>query len=207
MKKLIVRFTPLTTLTTLLALALAMSMPSASAQSTNVMQKANFVLIGTTQTPTGDKSVRVVNKDILAALNATGAYNFGPKAALFFVSTDDQPPGLVVREVIGGQTTTTDVSPYFGAEEIGNEVDSGKAKTRWETWHVVFDNKNTNSESAFELWGLTTIHLGAIHTPHIGTLAGPQRFQANVKGVGLWQGATTIFSGSISAGSPSLIIE
>ena len=92
MKKLIVRFAPLTAL-----FALAMSVASASAQSTNLMQKANFVLIGTTQTPTGDKSVRVVNKDILAALNATGAYNFGPKAALFFVSADDQPPGLVVR--------------------------------------------------------------------------------------------------------------
>jgi hypothetical protein len=204
MKKLINRFGPLTTV---LALATAMSMPSASAQSTNVVQRANFVLIGTTQTPTGDKTVRVVNKDILAALNATGAYNFGPKAALFFISANDQPPGLVVREVIGGQTITTDLSPYFGVEEIGDEVDSGNDKTRWETWHFVFDNKNTNSESGFELWGLTTIHRGAIHTSRIGTLAGPQRVQSNVKGVGRWQGATTIFSGSISAGNPALIVE
>src|SRR3954465_4926751 len=89
---------------------LALVISSATAQSTNVVQRANFVLKGTIQTSAGVTSVRVVNKDILAALNATGEYNFGRKAALLFVSSDDEPPAVVVSEGSGQEATNTDVS-------------------------------------------------------------------------------------------------
>jgi hypothetical protein len=188
---------------TLITGLLALAICSAIAQSTDVVQRANFVLKGTTQTSSGVTSVRVVNKDILAALNASGAYEFGPKAALFFVSADDQPPALIVREVSAGQVTNTDVSPYFGVREIGDEVHSRNESTWWETWNFAFDNGNTN-ETAFQLWGFTTIHRGTIRTPGIGTLAGSQRVQSNVTGVGRVQGAITVFSGSVDAANATL---
>jgi len=191
----------------LMTALLALATCGATAQSTNVVQRANFVLKGTTQTPSGATSVRVINKDILAALNATGAYQFGPKALLLFVSGDDQTPALMVSEVSGGKTTTTDVSDYFGVTEIGNEVRSRNESTRWQTWNFAFDNGNTNGETGFQLWGSTTIHRGAIHTPGIGTLAGSERVQSDVKGVGRVQGAITIFSGSVSGANATLVKE
>jgi hypothetical protein len=181
-------------------------MSSAIAQSTNVVQRANFVLKGTTQTSSGVTSVRLVNKDILAALNATGVYQFGPKATLLFVSADDQPPALVVSEANGGSATSTDISDYFGVTEIGDDVHSPSDKTRWETWNFAFDNGNTN-ETAFELWGATTIHRGAIRTRGVGTLAGPQRVQSDVRGVGRVQGAITVFSGRIDGTNPTLAMS
>lgn len=183
---------------------LALAISNATAQSTNVLQRANFVLKGTTQTTSDVASVRVVNKDIIAALNATGEYNFGPKAALFFVSTDDQPPALIVREGRGQQVTNTDVSPYFGVTEIGNEVRSRNESTWWETWNFAFDNGSTN-ETGFQLWGETTIHRGAIHAAGIGKLKGFRRVQSEVRGVGRVQGAITVFSGSVSGANATLV--
>jgi len=49
----------------------------------NVIQPVFFVLKGTVQTVSGVASVRVVNKDIVAALNATGVYQFDPKPLCF----------------------------------------------------------------------------------------------------------------------------
>jgi hypothetical protein len=185
---------------------LALAISSATAQSTDVVQHANFVLKGTVQTSSGETSVRLVTKDILAALNASGAYQFGPKAMLLFVSSDEQPPLVIVRDVIGGQTTNTDVSEFFGVAEIGDPVRSRNESTRWETWKFSFDNNATN-EMAFQLWGATTIHRGAIRTRGVGTLAGSKRVQSDVKGVGRVQDAVTIFSGSVSGANASLVTE
>jgi hypothetical protein len=191
----------------LMAALLALVTTSANAQSTNVVQRANFVLKGTTQTSSGVSSVRVVNKDILAALNATGEYNFGPKATLLFVSADDdQPPALIVQEGSGQQVTNTDVGNYFGVTEIGDSVRSPDDSTRWETWNFAFNNGNTN-ETAFQLWGSTTIHRGTIHTSGIGTLAGPQHVQSDVRGVGRVHGAITVFSGHVDGANPTLVKE
>ena len=188
----------------LLAGLVAPAIPSATAQSTNVVQRANFALKGITQTSSGTRLVRVVNKDIIAALNATGEYQFGPKAALLFVSSDDQPPVLVVRDASAGTNTTTEVSDYFGVTRIGDEISLRKDGARLETWQFAFDNGNTNGETGFELWGSTTIHRGAIHTAGMTTLTGPQRIESKVRGVGRVQGAVTIFSGSISGAKATL---
>jgi hypothetical protein len=185
---------------------LALTISSAKAQSTDVVQRANFVLKGTIQTPSGATSVRVVNKDIIAALKASGAYDFGPKATLLFVSSDDQPPAVFVGDLSAGQTTNTDISGYFDVTEVGDEVDSHNQSTSWETWKFGFDNGDTN-ETAFQLWGLTTIHRGTIRTSGIGTLAGPRRVQSKVTGVGRLQGVITIFSGTVSGVNSALLIE
>jgi hypothetical protein len=66
----------------------------------------------------------------------------------------------------------------------------------WETWHFGFDNGNTDTDTAFELWGSTTIR-------HVltgsGTLAGSDVVESNVRGAGVLNGATAVFSGTLSA--------
>jgi hypothetical protein len=183
---------------------LALVFCSASAQSTDVVQRATFALKGTMQTSSGVKSVRMDNKDILAALNGSGAYHFGPKATLLLVVSDNQPVTFIVEEKNSVQTRTTDVSALFGVTEIGEAVHSPDGSTAWATWHFGFDNGNTN-ETAFRLWGSTTIRRGPIHTPGIGTVAGPQRVQCSVRGVGRLKGVITIFSGNFSGANPALI--
>jgi len=151
----------------------------------------------------GVKSIRVVNKDIIAALNETGVYQFGPRATLLFVTTDEQqPPELMVRDVIGSQVTTNDVGNYFGITEIGDEVHSPDNSTRWQTWNFAFSDGTTN-ETAFQLWGETTIHRGAIHTTKMGTVTNAPGVQSTVTGVGRLKGAITIFSGSVNVANSS----
>src|SRR3954470_8033707 len=74
---------------------LGLAIATANAQTTNVVLPAFFVLKGTTQTATGVKSVRLVNKDIIAALNETGVYQFGRRATLLLVTTDDETPVIM----------------------------------------------------------------------------------------------------------------
>jgi len=187
---------------TLIAGLLALATSGAIAQSTtNVVQPVFFVLKGTVQTASGVASVRVVNKDILAALNASGAYQFGPKSTLLFVSGDDeQPPVIVVQEGRGRQTTNTDVGDFFGVTEIGDAVRSADDSMRWETWNFAFNNGATN-ETAFQLWGATTIQSGTPHTRRNGEGDGSQNVRSDVRGVGGLNGANTVFSGTVVSGN------
>jgi len=74
---------------------------------------------------------------------------------------------LVVQEGSGRQTTNTDVSDFFGVTELGDPVRSADDRTRWETWNFAFNNGTTN-ETAFQLWGATTIQSGTTHTRRNG---------------------------------------
>ena len=186
---------------------LALATSTAWPQATNVIQRANFVLKGTKQTASGVMSVRIGNKDLIAALNATGDYNFGRGAALFLVAINDQPSRIVVREVNGKQVADTDVSPYMGVREIGSEVHSRNGLTRWATWYFAFDNADTNGETGFQLWGSTIVKRGPVRGRGMGTLTGVSRVQSNVRGVGRVQGAVTVFSGTVSGSSASLVME
>jgi hypothetical protein len=180
---------------------LALGTSGAIAQSaTNVFQPVSFVLKGTVQTVSGVASVRVVNKDIVAALNETGVYQFGPRATLLFVSSDEEPPVIVVRDGSGRQTTNTDVSDFFGVTELGEPVRSADGTMRWETWNIAFSNGATN-ETAFQLWGATTIQQGTPHTRRNGEGAVSQNIRSDVRGVGGLNGANTVFSGTVVSGN------
>jgi hypothetical protein len=179
-----------------------LAISSALAQSTNIVQPAYFVLKGMIQTASGEKTIRVVNKDIIAALNESGAYQFGARATLLFVSMDDQPPVLMVRDVSGGTVTTNDVGDYFGITEIGDEVHSPDKATRWQTWNFAFNNGTTN-DTGFQLWGATTIQRGAVHSARTGEFAGTPSIVSDVRGVGGVQGTNTIFSGTVYSGDSS----
>jgi hypothetical protein len=184
---------------------LALAMSSATAESTDVLQRAIFDLKGTMQTPSGVKDVRLGNKDIIAALNASGAYNFGPKAILLFDMNDDQAPGLIVQDGDPGQRTNTDVSAYFAATEVGDEVRSRDGGTVWQTWQFGFGNGNSDAETSFILWGATTMGRSSIRVLGIGMVTDTPRFQSNVRGVGRVNGAVTVFSGTVSGQSFWLI--
>ena len=181
---------------------LGLAISSTTAQSTDVVQRATVSLKATVQTASGAKTAHVANKDIIAALNASGAYNFGPNATLLLVVSNDQPSGLLVQDGNSGQTTNTDVSGNFVVSEIGDEVRSPDGSTIWQTWNFGFDNGSTNAETAFELWGATTIRHRIIGIPGFGGTAAPPRIQCSVKGVGRLQGAVTVFSGTISSSTP-----
>ena len=186
---------------------LALATSGAIAQSTNLVQPAFFVLKGTTQTASGGvKSVRVVNKDIVAALNETGAFQFGTRASLLFISTDDQPPVIAVRDGSGRTATTNDVSDFLGVTEIGDEVRSPDDSTRWQTWNFAFDNGATN-ETAFQLWGATTIQRGAVQAGRNGETTGSPAVFSDVRGVGRVRGAVTVFSGTVSSGNVTPVRE
>jgi len=176
-----------------------------AAQSTNIIQQAYFVLTVLEQTPAGRVSlVRITNKDILTALNASGDYNFGTGARLVFVSTDNQLPDIVVREGSGGQVTTTDVGNNFGVTEQGDEVHSLDDSIRWATWVFAFDN---GQETDFQLWGFTTLYNRAIHSAGVGTIRGIYGELSRVNGVGGIRGQNAVFYGSVSGGYPHLEVN
>ncbi len=189
---------------------LGLAMATANAQTTNVVLPAFFVLKGTTQTATGAKSVRVVNKDIIAALNETGVYQFGRRATLLLVTTDDETPEIMVRDVNGGQVTTNEVGDYFDITEIGDEVRAPDGSTRWQTLNFAFDNATSDAstnETAFQLWGATTIQNGTSPTRRTREAANNPSFRSDVRGVGRVQGAITIFSGTVSSGNSAPVVS
>jgi hypothetical protein len=189
---------------------LGLAMATANAQTTNVVLPAFFVLKGTTQTATGAKSVRVVNKDIIAALNETGVYQFGPQATLLMVSTDDETPVLMVRDVTGGQATTNEIGDYFDITEIGDEVRAPNGSTRWQTWNFAFDNATgdpSTNETAFQLWGATTLQSGTSPARRTREAAITPRVLAEVRGVGRVHDAITIFSGTVSSGNSAPVVS
>jgi hypothetical protein len=194
-----------TFLLALISGVLTLASSRAVAQSTNVVQHAYFVLKGLKQRPTGGVSaVRVSNKDILAALNASGNYNFSPGAVLLFVRTDDQSPSIVVREVNKDQVTDTDVGNYFGIKELGDEVHSQDDLTRWGTWSFAFDN---GQETDFELRGFTTFFRRPPSSAGISTPMTLYAEQSGVNGVGGLGGVAVVFYGNVYGGNPSLEVE
>src|SRR6185503_2597565 len=89
----------------------------------NVSLVTQFALSGVKQAGQSTTPVKITNKDILAALNATGRFNFGKSAQLILVSFEDQLPTFSVRERNGTNVTTTDISAYLTLTEP-EELDS-----------------------------------------------------------------------------------
>ncbi len=175
------------------------------AQSTNIVQRAYFVLTGLEQKPAGGVSlVRITNKDILNALNASGAYHFGSGAMLLFVITDNQLPAIVVREQNGTQATTTDVGNNFGIAEQGDAIHALNGATGWATWVFSFDNGH---ETDFQLWGMTTLYERVIQTAGVGAMSGLYGELSRVSGEGGIGGQNVVYYGAVYGGFPSLEVN
>src|SRR4051812_30674542 len=171
----------------------------AEAQPITVSMITQFSLTGVKQVSDSSMaSVRISNKDILAALNDTGNFNFANNAQIVLLSVDGNLPSIAVRERSGTNTITTDISSYFFVTEP-TEVHAADHSAGYALWFFNFDNQNGTS---FSVSGMTTLHAGTINAPGIGILSRDKTLTSTVSGPGAVHGANTIFRGTVHGGSP-----
>jgi hypothetical protein len=175
----------------------ALTTQSLEGQVYSTVKDTYFVLTAITQTAGGRATtVRVTNKDILAALNATGAFQFGSGASLLLRSVNGGLPTFEVREISGDQVTTHDVSSYLVLTEPGNAVHSQDSLVNWGIWDFTL---KSGGGIDFDLWGLTTLYTGAIPTGGGGDLLRTVSLSSYVSGPGHLQGAASQWWGAIYA--------
>src|SRR2546423_7334645 len=122
---------------------------------TNVAMVTQFALSGVKQAePSTAAPVRITNKDILAALNATGRFDFASNAQLLLLSFEGELPTFAVRQRNGTNVTTTDISRYFFITEP-TEIHSADRLSAYALYVFTFDNQNGTS---FTVSGMTTLH-------------------------------------------------
>ena len=161
----------------------------------STVKDAFVALTAITQTPDGaTKKVRITNKDILAVLNATGAFNFGAGAKLLLRSVNGGLPYFVVRESISNEV---DVSEDLSVTEPDDAVHGHNSIVNWGIWNITL---NGGGGTDFTLWGLTTLHTGKIP---VGNGGGDLLRTVNLSSIGSGpghvQGANAQFSGKVTA--------
>jgi hypothetical protein len=155
---------------------------------TAIVQKANG----------GTNMVRITNKDILAALNATNAFNFDNHAKLLLRSVNGGIPSFVVRES-GSKVVTNnevDVSEFLTLVEPGDAVHSRNQMVNWGIWTYTL---NGGDGTDFTFWTFTTLHTGAIPTGQGGKLLRTVNLVSPGSGPGHVDGANAQFSGRVFA--------
>jgi hypothetical protein len=148
-------------------------------------------------------SVRISNKDILAALNATGRFDFGNNAQIVLLSVDGNLPSIGVRERSGTNVITTDISSYFYITEP-MEVHAAGDVAGFAIYVFNFDNHNGTS---FRVLGETTLHAGTIIAPGGGQLFRDKTLSSTVYGSGAVNGATIVVRGTVHGGSAKAEID
>ena len=167
------------------------------AQTTNVYMQAYFALNGFRQNGDGHvASVRIVDKDIIAALNATGNFNFGSNAKLLLKSNNDQLPVFVVREKNGNQVTTTDISNFLSLEE-SSEVNAQNGLVSYATWVFTL---NSGGGTSFSVTGFISMYRGKIKSPGVGPLLRVFNAGGQVVGPASVSGNDAVVHGQFSAG-------
>jgi hypothetical protein len=181
--------------------ALALAAGAVDAQTTNVYLQAYLVLNGVRQNGNGQAaSVRIIDKDILAALNATGNFNFSSGARLLLKSNDDQLPTFVVREPNGD---TSDVSNYLSVDEV-SEVNAQNGMISYAVWVFAFNNQEGTS---FSVSGFLTLYRGTLKSAHVGPLMRVYNIGGQVAGAGQAGGNEAVFRGVIAAGFPTVEVD
>jgi|ERR1051325_3737330 hypothetical protein len=156
-----------------------------------------FSLTAIVQKPGGGTdTVRITNKDILSALNAAGAFNFGPDAKLLLRSVNGGLPSFIVRESTTNEVTTTDVSAYLTLAEPGYAVHVHDSMLNWGIWNYTL---NDGDGTDFTFWGFTTLHSGAIPAGNSGDLLRTVKLISIGSGPGEIHGANAQFSGKVTA--------
>ena len=156
-----------------------------------------FALSGVKQSDQFTRPVKITNKDILAALNATGRFNFGTGAQIILVSLQDDLPTFSVRQGNGTNAATTDISNYFYITEPG-ELHSADNLTSYAFQIFTFDNRNGTS---FTVSGVTALHRGTVTGPGVGPLSRVKTLSANLSGSGSVDGASIVVRGTVHGGS------
>ena len=169
-----------------------------SAQVTNqdytTVKDAFFTLTAIVQTVDGLTSkVRITTKDIVAALNATGAFDFGRGAKLLLRSVNSALPYFVVRD---SGTNEVDVSDFLTVADQDDAVHGHNSIDNWSIWDVTLSGGDAMD---FEFWGLTTLHSGAISTGGGGSLERAVKIESVGSGPGHVNGANAQFTGTVTA--------
>jgi len=171
----------------------------ASAQKAiTVSMVTQFSLSGVKQVSSSSTTgVRINNKDIIAALNDTGRFNFASSAQLVLLSVEGNLPNFAVRERNGTDVVTTDISSYFFVTEP-LEVHAANHLAGYALWFFTFDNQNGTS---FTVSGEVTLHAGAIAAPGGGNLSRDKTLTSTVSGSGSVNGENVVVRGSVHGGS------
>jgi hypothetical protein len=169
-----------------------------SAQDTNqdytTVKDASFTLTAIVQTVDGGtRKVRITSKDIIAALNATDAFDFGSSAKLLLRSVHSALPYFVVRD---SGTNEVDVSNFLTVTDQDDAVHGHNSMVNWSIWDVTLSG---GGPMDFEFWGLTTLHSGAISTGGGGTLQRAVKIESVGSGPGHVNGANAQFTGKVTA--------
>jgi hypothetical protein len=174
------------------------------AQVTNVSMVTQIALSGVRQN--GDSTVapvRIANKDILNALNATGRFSFASSAQIILLSFEGQLPNFAVRERNGTDVTTTDISDFFFITEP-QEIHSANHLSSYAIYVYNFDNGNGTS---FTVSGLTLLHAGTITGKGISPLTRDRILTSTVNGSGAFNGATMDVRGTVHGGSAKAEVD
>ncbi|PWU14798.1 MAG: hypothetical protein C5B50_16550 [Verrucomicrobia bacterium] len=147
--------------------------------------------------------VRITNKDILSALNASGQFNFQSNAQLILLSFDGNLPTFAVRERNGTNVTTTDISSYFVVSEP-QELHSSDNLRGYAIYVFAFDNHNGTS---FTVSGMTYLHAGLVSGPGISPLTRDRTLTASVYGSGTINDTAMVVRGTVNGGSAKAEID
>jgi hypothetical protein len=174
-----------------------------AAQVTNVSMVTHFSLSGVRQAGQSTSvPVKLSNKDLLSALNATGRFNFQSDAQIILLSFEGNLPKFAVRERNGTDVVTTDISSYFFITEP-SEVHSADHSS-YAIYIFKFNNRNGTS---FSVSGMTTLHAGTITSPGIGPLFRDRTLSANLNGSGTLNGDTMVVHGTVQGGSAKAEVD
>jgi hypothetical protein len=170
---------------------------TAQEQIYTTVKDAFFALTAVVQKPDGETdTVRIANKDVLAALNSTGAFNFSDGAKLLLRSVNGGLPYFVVRESISNEVNTIDVSDYLILTEPDDAVHGHDSTVNWGIWNYTL---NGGRGTDFTFWSLTTLHSGPIPIGNGGILLRTVNLSSIGSGPGHVNGANAQFSGEVSA--------
>jgi hypothetical protein len=187
-----------------IAVLLAFGSRVAVAQGINVAMVSHFALSGVRQTGESSVgSVKITNKDILNALNATGRFDFASNAQIIFLSFEGQLPSIAVRQRNGSDVVTTDISDYFSISEP-QEIHSANHMHGYAIYVYTFDNQNGTS---FTVSGLTTLQAGTITGPGIGPLTRDKTLNSTVNGSGAFNGDAIMVRGTVNGGSAKAEVD
>jgi hypothetical protein len=172
----------------LLATGIAQSYAQSNAVVVSQLTVALSGFAGDTNTA---KAVKISNKDIINALNASGsAFGFSKSAKLLIVvPAEGGSPSFTVRD----KGTDTDVSSFFGTDS-SDVVSNGR--TQYEILHVTFNN---GAGVSFDVNGAATDKIGKVTGKDTGVLEGQvTSFTSTVSGTGEVDGTFSVFKGTVN---------
>jgi len=174
---------------------LAVGITQSYAQTPVVVSQLKIALSGFAGGESAAAPVKITNKDIINALNASdAAFGFSNGAKLMVaVPADGGSPSFFVRD--GG--TDTDVSDFFTSDS-NSLVAASNGKTQYQIRDLSFAN---GAGESFDVNGFSTDKVGTVNGKDTGKLNGQViSSTTTVSGSGTVDGTTTVLKGTIGTG-------